>query len=181
MRLMCIISFPVAASNSTGMNPCGSCVGAAALGCPAAGEAPADTRCGAAEVHAESTNKRSEKRFMSVFLSPREKAHQKAEVTAIGGGVRQSAIGCDFEHVLCRTGRDFVLAHQMGLSRFEAIDHRAIQQKRDRRRRRYQLVRHIELNAQLGDSDASRQDCRRAAGHPSEFFRSIALWRIPPA
>src|SRR5579884_3040927 len=99
--------------------------------------------------------------------TPRKVSNEKSEVAAIGGGVRERAIGSDFELVLAGAGRHIPLALHVRLGRLEAIYDGAVQRKSDRRRIRHQLVRHIEFDAQLRRAVLRRKNRRRLVDHPA--------------
>src|SRR5207302_9058255 len=128
---MRIISLPAAASKSTGMKRV-SCGGAAVLGGSYAG---GPSRFDPVVEQAVTSNSSNANRFISIFLSPREKAHEKTEVAAFARRMCERAIGRDLQSVLRRSRRHFVFAHEMRLHRFESIDDRAVQLERDHRRR----------------------------------------------
>src|SRR5437667_10327152 len=125
---MCIISLPVAASNSTGMNPCGGGDAGAVDGAGGFSNGGGPSRLVPVVEHPAAIRSSSANRFMSVFLSPREKAHQEAEVAPIARGVRESVVRCDFESVLPRSRLHFVLANEVRFRRLETIDERGMQE-----------------------------------------------------
>src|SRR2546425_8550913 len=141
---MRIISLPAAASKSTGQlssraeRGTWGMGGVAAWGVPPGRPGPSltlgVTACRPVE-HPVTSNSSNASRFISIFLSPREKAHEKTEVAAFARRMCECAISRDLQRVLRRARRHFVFAHEMRLHRFESIDHRAVQLEHDHRRR----------------------------------------------